>query len=207
MTTIRNDTSVGTVSSVANVSLLDRVHVYGDVNSEGIVTLGNQVSVDGAVNQNIDLWIVPPPPVTVTFPPKTGDIHLEPDTTFTASPGSYGQVIVKSRSSLTLTVGTYYIKNLDLEPQANLIVDGTADVFIKNTWIQRGTVIGADDSHFTYMSTTQLIVESDLDTHLTAPNAQVMIRGHFSGTLTAKSLTADAGETLTCVPCTDCELF
>ena len=206
-TYVRNDATAGTVLSRASVEILDRVHIFGDVTSQSWISLGDDTEVGGDINRFTNIWVSPPPTTTPVFPQKTGDIELEPDTSLTISPGSYGDVIIKPRATLTLLPGPYFVENLDVEPESRLKILDTSEVFVKTSWIQRGEIDGAENSHFTYSSTSQLVVESDLNTHLSAGNAHVMVRAHVSGTLTAKYLTVDAGETLTCVPCTDCESF
>ncbi|HXS17174.1 MAG TPA: hypothetical protein VN764_08295, partial [Polyangiaceae bacterium] len=110
-----------TIRSGAGVAFLrSQSHVFGDVLASGLVTQQNNVVVDGttrshaAVGSETRTW-------PVTWPEGSAqDVHLEPDASSAIEPGLHGDVTVKSRATLTLAAGSYFLDSLVIDPQAHV---------------------------------------------------------------------------------------
>jgi hypothetical protein len=144
----------------------------------------------------------------VVFPPtNAGSVDLEPAQTGSLTPGAYAYVAVKSRATLTLASGTYYMTGLDLEPQAVLQLNQPVNLYVQSDVIDHGqttTVSGrASSFRFGHAGTSTFFVESPFPGGtLIAPNAEVMIESlgtnAFVGKLFAQSLEVQPGAFITC---------
>lgn len=192
----------GNVYSVANVFLRDRSHVFGFVRTTGSVTQQNQVVVDGGIQQGVSLDVRTATSFELDVPDPSGDVILEPDRFRAISPGSYGQLVVKSRSQVELLQsGIYFFTSFDLEPQASLKLDnanGPIYIFVQGgQLIYRGAFIKQNASLYNvllgYAGTTDLAIEQPFSGTILAPNAKINLAttaaGHF-GSFFGKSIQA-----------------
>jgi hypothetical protein len=142
--TVMNDARVSTITSHSSVSLGDRTKVNGSVRAGTTLTKGNQVTISGTVTTNS-----PPIPRSVQWTVAAtaaafGGVALEPDQVRTLEPGTYLDWNFKSRAKVTLKTGVYVVKNLTIEPQAQLIIDdsaGPVQLYVQGSIIFRGSVI------------------------------------------------------------------
>jgi hypothetical protein len=168
--------------SRGTADLRDRVHVRGILHAQ-TRTVGSNVVIDGSDT-------TPPfdPPSTlswtVTYPAGTGpDLILNPDEVKSGTPGLYGSMTVNSRATLTLAAGTYYLTNLDVEPQATIRLDqakGPVVIYVANGLILRGSFLSvsgdAPDLLIAYLGQTTVVAESLFNGAILAPFTTVTLR-------------------------------
>ncbi len=214
-TRIGNDAHVGDILSKGPVTLGDRAGVEGFVRSGGSIGLGNGAYVVGSKLANATFAAPLTRSWSVTLPTQIRpDVALEPDQQGSAAPGRYRKLVVKSRATLTLSAGTYFVETLQLEPQGTLKLDqsaGPVRLYVTSTLIYRGNVIaadGADPRLFVgYTSSNALALEAPFKGTLVAPNASVRLatlpvphKGRFFG----RDIVTDAATVLELTPRADC---
>jgi hypothetical protein len=140
------ESRVGPITSTAAVSLQDRAQVAGSVVSGRAVTRGANVSVSGSITQNAVLTPVQDVSWTVDFPLATTDVTANGGQTRTLAPGAYRNVTAYSNGTVSLSAGTYYLNQLDIEPQGRLVLNAAAGpivIYVRTTLIVRGSMTGA----------------------------------------------------------------
>lgn len=176
--------------SASGVFLRDRSHVFCSVASEGAVTQQNQVRVDGAIEQNVDLGFRVGASWTVTFSPPIRDVRLEPNQSAVLSPGSYGHLHAKSRSRVTLaTPGRYLFRSFFIEPQATFVLRNAAGpvyVFVRGTtFTWRGTMQkqnpNAHNVLFGFMGVEDTVIDAPFIGTIVAPNSKVNLISTSAG--------------------------
>ena len=206
------DARTGDVWSLPRVVLRDRAQVQGTVRSPAGVVLGSGASVTGQVIRDAELlpleirsWFVSPPK---TF---QNGFTLLPDKTANLAPGAYNTITVHSRSTLTLSSGTYYVKTVAIEPQATLRLNqanGPVFIYVQDSITHRGSITTTTNALpnllIGYSGTTPFHVEGHLHATVVAPNAQVSLRStapaQYSGSFFAKQLDAQPGVVITLYP-------
>jgi len=118
----------------------------------------------------------------VTFPSSAAtNIDLQPNTVQTIAPGRYGDISLKSSSTLTLTTGTYYFDSLDVEPQAILNLNnasGTIVIYVRGSIIHRGSykfASGKSDVILASFGKDDIHLEAEFDGTLIAPYAKIVL--------------------------------
>jgi len=166
---------LGDVWSAANVSLRSNSNVAGNVTTGGsaIRQLGSVVT--GAIFEHS---FVPPQPLTwaPSFPAtNSGSVLLNPDTTRSLTAGSYFQVSVASRATLTLASGIYYFDSLSLEPSSKVVLQGQVVIYIRSGLTDRGAFSsesgGFPELLIGYFGTSAASIEAPFTGTLIAPNA------------------------------------
>jgi hypothetical protein len=204
-TDVGTDTKLGNIISQSPVVIRDRSAVAGFVRSAGKVSLINGATIAGADVQNTPITPLQTFTWTVTIPPSTGDIDLEPDQTRAPlSPGSYGNVALKSRTALSLLPGTFFINSLDVEPQATLIVSsGPVFIYVGSSLIFHGTIsAGTQDRSFFigYLGTAMVSLETVFTGTIVAPHALLRFAptngGSFVGSFFAQDVDVEPGDTI-----------
>ncbi len=126
------------------------------------------------------------PPGTVSlrvhFPSSSlGDRILNPSQTMQLPPGRYGTVTVNRAAHLRLQPGTYLLDALQVESGGFVDLDtsaGTEVVFIRNRFVQRGTLsyVGpSGDALFGVFGTDDVLLESETDATVIASAAQLVV--------------------------------
>jgi len=176
-TDIGTDTKLGTVVSQSAIAIRDRSKLSGDAQSAGDISLINGATVSGTVKRFTAITPLQTFSWTVTFPTPGAPINLEPDTSQTLSPGSYGDVTVKSRSTLRLNPGTFFVNSFSIEPQATIAVDGgPVTLYVGTTMNFKGTIsAGAQDASFLVgvAGTGTVFLETPFTGTIVAPNATI----------------------------------
>jgi hypothetical protein len=176
-TDVGADTKLGTIISQSAIVIRDRSKVSGDAQSAGDISLINGATVSGTVKRLTAITPLQTFSWTVTFPAPGSAVSLEPDTSRTLSPGSYGDVSVKSRSTLRLNPGTYFVNSFSIEPQAIVAVDGgPVSLYVATTMNFKGTIsAGAQDRSFLVgvAGTGTVLLESPFTGTIVAPNATI----------------------------------
>jgi hypothetical protein len=197
------DTNVGADSrltaniwSRSNVTLRERAFVSGSLTSAGTLIRQNATTVGGPIltQQALTARNVT---FTVSFPQSSTDVILEPDQTRSIAPGAYANVNVKSRATLRVASGTYYIDAFNTEPLAKIALEGPGPfVFnVKTGFTYKGpfTFTGqapqATSVLVAYAGTTDAFFQSPFEGTFIAPRANVILanigtapyRGSFFG--------------------------
>jgi hypothetical protein len=160
------------------------------------VILGNDVEI-GQIESPASVPLVDFP--LPAFPPLAGHVHLEPDTFGSIGAGAYQSVHVKSRATLTLNAGEYFIGNLTLEPQSVIRTTGPVTLFVQNHFIDRGQLLGLSNGSIVFGGTNELVLESSLVAELIAPNARVTLRGTLTTAHAfARELVVDPDREIVC---------
>ena len=172
------------LTSKASVAMGSSARVFGFVRSGSTIDkqAGAQVNggeFPGAATPSIATrW-------TVTFPDShRGDVLLEPDQTRTLAPGSWGNLIVKSRSKVFLSAGTYFFQTMvSTEPDAQILLDKSAGpifIYVKSGFTLKGPFVSngglEGDELVGYLGTTTADIESPLLGTIVAPSATVELR-------------------------------
>jgi hypothetical protein len=177
-TRLGNDADVGDLFTLPSVVLLDRFEVHGTLHHGADVQLGNNVVVASTVSDND--FDAPDLPVIPAFQGGAA-IHLEPDTTATRAPGSYGDVIVKSRARLVLSPGVYTFTSLQVEPDAIVEVpaDGSVQIFVRDSITYRGRVLASSGAPapvlLGYAGSADVKLEAPFWGVALAPNARLVL--------------------------------
>jgi hypothetical protein len=202
------DARTGAISSVGSVVLRDRARVQGNIRTSGTVTRGSGVVVTGTTAQHAVLT----PPTTfqwsICFPASaTDDVNLEPDAIRTLVPGSYRNLVVKSRAKLSLTSGTYTFRTIDIEPQGQLLLNktnGPIALYVSDDVIFRGSTVdqggNPDDFLIAYAGTNAVFLGGVFRGAFAAPNGRLVLTTvptGFAGTFWAKDVEAQARMTIT----------
>lgn len=204
-TNIGVDAVVDNVVSRAPVTLRDRARANGKVTSARWVQAMNGVTVTGGINR-----FTPIPLETVSWrlPRRTtsrGGIHLEPDQSLKLDAGTYGDVHIKSRSTLFLEAGDYLFDEFTLEPQSKLVLNdsgGLVTIRVKR-FTFRGEVVTESGQHPDLLivseGTDQVVVDAPFQGSIIAPNEKVNListdKGH-EGTFYGREIEVQPGTTI-----------
>lgn len=202
---------VGDIASVSRVFLRDRSRVNGDVVSGNVIQTQNQVVITGTALQNQTVLVPSLTPFLATFPPLSVDVNLEPGQTLTLAPGAYRNVNVKSRATLRLSAGTYFMGTLTIEPDAVVQLNKAGrDVLIRvgSSFIYRGRFVDPASPAFAgamvvYQGTQQAPIERRFEGTLIAPLAEIALAtvstGH-EGAFFARDVLVRPNQQITCRP-------
>ncbi len=199
LTQLGFDSNVGTTTSRAPVTMLDRARVTGNVVSSGSVTRGSSTVVTGTVLQNtpitFDTWSW-----KVSLPASGAPVSVPVNGTRNLSPGSYASVQAFSGARLNLVAGTYYFDQLQMEPQSRIGADtrnGTITIYVRQAFTFRGSTVftGPNDRlMIVYLGTAAPALDKSFDGTLVAPSASVRLGvggSPYYGSIFAKSVQLD----------------
>lgn len=202
---VANDARLADLYSRGTVELRHRGLVQGSIFTTGPVVGLETSQVQGSVIT--DYQFDPPGELSwnVRIPPELiGDLALEPDQHLHLTPGRYGTVSIKSRSSVTLEAGDYFMASLRvLEPQSELRIDDSAGpvrLYVEDNLVFRGAILRAAgaapaDVLVTVLGQSPIYLESAFHGFFFAPNASVEVRrtqAAHSGVVFAHSVDLDA---------------
>lgn len=100
--------------------LRDRARVTGDVSLGGFLSIGNGAVVTGFVRQRFPVTL--PRLRSQAIPAGEDPVSIGPGANTTLPSGGYGDVIIRSRSTVRL-FGTYDVTSFTVEPDVTLIED------------------------------------------------------------------------------------
>jgi MYXO-CTERM domain-containing protein len=208
LTEVGVEARTGDITSRANVFLRDRSTVTGFLRTSGTLTRQNLTTVTGAIQTNLPLSLggIANPPVTFPTMLPASDIVLAPDAVGSAPPGAHRKLTAFSRSRLTLSAGDYLVEDLDIEPQATVVVSPLTRLFVKNTAIYRGLFVNTAGqpapTFLAYYGTNALFLESNFSGTLLASSARAVLGDAdsrtYAGRVLAKELELRPDVTLTC---------
>jgi len=201
---------LGDVWSTSTVTLRDRVHVLGRIRAPAVIPGSNDL-IDGGIDTAA---VLTPKVVTtwsVTYPAATApDVIVNVNSTGSAAPGRYGTLRVFGGGKLSLSTGTYFVDNLDLESTSKVILNqdaGPVLIYVRLSTILRGVVSTTTNSPpdllLGWLGTADLFVEAAFSGAIVAPSAKVVLRsvtGGQSGAFFGKDVAVDAGATVTFRP-------
>jgi hypothetical protein len=180
-TQLGNQTTTVGVDSVGSVQLLNNTVVDGSVVSSGNITESLGDFVSGSVTPNATLTPLFPVTWTAT-PPSTnaGNINVLAGTTTTLAPGAYGNVFVLTGGQLTLTPGSYFFEQLQVSPQATLLVQHQGQpvlVYVASVLLWQGAVEDSGDATHLLIgfNGTLAPLQSAFRGTVVAPGAQVQL--------------------------------
>jgi hypothetical protein len=209
--TIDDRVTIGTSAALESVSsfgtpqtsIASAVQAHANVISQGPVFLASQATVQGFVKSgakvtrqdnsvvvgggSTDNAAITGVPVSwnVTFPDTNqGDVFIPPDQPVRAlSPGSWGSLNIQSRSSVSLTAGTYFFLSISTEPQAQILLDKSAGpivIYVKSAFSLKGpfvTSAGPEGEELVgYLGTSTAYLEVPLLGTIVAPSATIELR-------------------------------
>ena len=193
--------AVGEIRSVADVLVRSQGTVDGDVTTAGTITMQADASILGDSFQ----WttpILPPYPVVAAVYPSSYPVEVPNDHPgYDLDPGSYGNVIIRSRGQVNLVGGTYRIQSLNIEPDAKVALDksnGPVNIYVRDllTIYDRATFIDPSDSieglNIYFTGTATVNVEAGLSGQIVAPFAPLVLGGNggqtYRGEFTGKDI-------------------
>jgi hypothetical protein len=187
--TVGLGSKVGNILSQGSVTLHSNAAVNGSIQTGGTVSQHTGVVVTGSITQNRSVSVDSSIQISVTFPSGTQSITLQPGTSQTLAPGSYGNVFVNSGATLSLSAGTYTMTSLDVEAQATLSLDESAGpviIYIQNTLVYTGTEAqtGGNGNVFLGIFGSQSVeLEVPFSGTIVAPNAKLELTSTTTGGL------------------------
>jgi hypothetical protein len=198
-TNVGVEAQVGSVRSVAPVTLRDRARVNGDVVSSSNVTLDPDASVSGSRLESRDLSPFEQLSFVLQARPSQGSVLIERDAHSILQPGSYGALSVMPGAVLQLSAGTYYFDSFGVEPESRLVLDATDGpivLVVRSQLFFRGKLEGAapESVLIAFAGTQPIAIEASLGATLVAPNAAVRYATGstaHAGAVFAKSIELD----------------
>jgi hypothetical protein len=187
--------------ALGRVWLRERAYMSGSVVSSGGIEKQNGVTILGA---ELARQVLPPLRTltwNVSLPSSGAAVDLQPDRSRTLAPGAYASVHVKSRSTLSMTGGTYYLDSLTMEPQARLSVDTSADlvvVYVRGELNMKAvTVVGSVEKFAViYLGTGTAFLEAPFSGMLLAHQGGIRLApvgsAGFTGSFFAKDVNVEA---------------
>ena len=194
----------GEIRTLSPVFLRERAQVFGRVLSAQGITTQNGVLSEGLL-QFTNPNLAPPVVRSVATPPGGSNVMLEPGQVQTLAPGSYGQLGVKSRATLRLSSGVYFLLGAMIEPDAIIELNGNVELVIRNDFTFRGILryVGGSRLIVSYLGTSTAFIEREFPrVSLYAPNAKIVLGAaniqSFVGTITAREIEAAPRATIVC---------
>ncbi len=195
----------GDLTSVGDITIKQRNTINGNVTSGGMVTRQTGATVNGTVTEHAAVGPAVLP--VLSFTAGTTNISVPARGSRTLAPGSYGNVSLASRATLSLSNGDYYFQRLVLAGSATLsvnVTNGPVNIHIVGPVLFSSKAIvkivpsgesGTQDVDFYVLGEDPLFFDigSRLLGSVTAPNAVVLLDGsRFRGSMAAKKIWVDA---------------
>lgn len=203
---IGSQARTGSIHSIGTVFARSNSHAYGGVITAGTVVKQQGAVIDGPVLEGAIVQASNAPVRHVSLTGGGAPVSLEPNTTRTIVPGSYGEVTVKSGATLYLQAGDYAFTKVMIEPSASVVLLGDCqmavygDVYIKGTLSGGFPVFEVFGSRNVFLerSFTGAVLGPDSAIVLGTGNAMVF-RGEFFGRIVEVRPDADViHESYTC---------
>jgi hypothetical protein len=213
-TTIGDRAQVGSVYSVAPVTLDEHATVNGTVEtSRSSITQEQGATVSGGVQTSAALTPSDHLEWQFTFPSGLGPpVNVPLFHTTNLAPGTYGLVTVPLSSTLALTSGTYFLDTLNINAGAHVTVNtagGPTIVYVRTNWSDLGTVTespgGGANLLVVYLSPLPLGIAGPFQGSFVAPNALLTIGptglgGPAVGSFFAQNVNVFSGQSVVTLP-------
>ena len=191
-----NVTVTGNVSVAGNVSMGNYSTITGTLKLSGTISTPNAVgdSIGSTQTGPVTLPVLP----TQQFPVGSGMFEVKNDTSKTLSPGNFGDLVIRARSTATFTAGTYNTNSITIEPGAKVVFDSSKGAIIINA--QSSVTMGGPISFpnanpsqvtlYTNACNVTLAASLTFPGSLNAPNAEVTMNdgSAISGCVWAKTV-------------------
>lgn len=118
------------LSVKGNLFMRSRSRINGDVRLAGTLQHQDGTVITGTLAENT--WVILPPVSGAAIVCGTNDMTVNNDSAGSWSPGSYRDCMVRARGKLTLSSGTYNFRRMNIEPDAQLILNTASGPVIIN---------------------------------------------------------------------------
>ena len=187
----------GSLATFGSVKLRSSATVHGSLVAKGSISLDPGATVTGTKQQFTTPVLPPFPGLSVTFPPSSGDVPIAKNETRALAPGSYGLVSMLQGSTLNLAAGKYYFDRLWIsETTSRVNVAPTSEIYVKTQLIFRGS-FGAP-ANVGYLGTQITILEAPFQGLVRSPNARVIARKNYTGSIVAHDIEASPDVVVMC---------
>jgi RHS repeat-associated protein len=188
-TNIGADASIGTLTSIASVTLRERARVDGNLATSGTLIRQNGTTVTGSITQNAVLTPLNVFSWTVFWPDQNaGDVTVPSSAVRDLSARAYEDVVVRTGGELRLSGGIYHLGSLIAEPGSRLVVDRSQApvvVYVSGTLIYRGQTVsgGGPEGDFliTFLGPGNVVIEQPFTGTIVAPEASVTLAATAAG--------------------------
>ena len=136
-------------------NIADGVSIYGDsikikTRASAFDIYYNELTNNGTIRGSEYTPLILPLDITMpVFPtpaPGTEDHDIPPGGSLTLNAGSYGEILVRKKATLTLTGGTYHFEDLDLANRSKVLFQAPTELIINNRLgAGKNAVIGPED--------------------------------------------------------------
>ena len=186
LTRIGTDCNIdGDIYTVPDVRVADRT-VFDELEHEGATDIANTAVFNRSVQVDFgDDTLIR---LDYTVPDvSAGNLQLNPDQTGDWIEERYDRVNVFSRSTLTLTAGTWYVDHLSVEPQGKIVLDDSAGpitLVVGESLNFRGDWVDGTDDGFSpflliaYDGTRELLLDRAYQGFVVAPHATISLSGN-----------------------------
>lgn len=182
------DSQVGDLVSVGSIDLRNRATVRGDATTAGTLQKQPGAQVLGQVRTSFDTSPVRNAKWTPEIPSGPGThIRLEPDRQAILKPGTYGELSIKSRSTVVLAPGSYFFSKAFLEPDSKLVLSSTLEptvIYVQGDTFFRGRVLDQQAPQneilpllVVALGQNQVAIDRRFLGTLYAPNAKISVSG------------------------------
>ncbi|XOF35007.1 MAG: hypothetical protein ACL93V_06880 [Candidatus Electrothrix sp. YB6] len=204
---------IGTLTSVAPVTLGSLSHAAGSVKSGAHVLARPLAVADQGVEEHEELTPFESLVWNVSFPETAAeDVRIKQHKTRLLPPGQYHDIFVEENATLKLTSGVYYVATLKLRPEARLEFDPDRGSVIIN--ILHAFTVGKKSSVVSIRGINDLLIVAPGERGITfdtgssftgtvvAPNAPLVIKRDttFTGALFGKKVTVGRDATVSFKP-------
>ncbi|MGE5601930.1 MAG: hypothetical protein ACM30E_02695, partial [Nitrososphaerales archaeon] len=120
----QSSTAGATVQAGGTVTLQAQALVSGDLLASQGVSIAPSARVLGTINGSAPAPVFPPvTPLALSFPAGTQNITVARTSSTALPPGNYGNLVLNTGTSLTLTAGRYSFQSIWLQKSAKLVLD------------------------------------------------------------------------------------
>jgi len=174
------DTRIGPILAAGPVTLRDRAFVDGSIQTASSTTLQPGSTVTGTIAEHATLQLPAAPSITNAWPSNPQSAFtVESGTQTTKTPGTYGNAIVRSNGTLTLSAGTYFFASLLLEAGAIVRVAGGTVVEVRDSLTLRASFKDSSGAlapvALRYRGTNTATVEQSFRGSILSPSAQLVL--------------------------------
>jgi Tfp pilus assembly protein PilX len=196
---VTNSGNLGSIGSNGWVDVGGSAVVRGDAvyGPSGTYTVSGSASVSGAVSR---LSAPRSFPAIPSFNVGTTDVSVNPNNSNSISPGNFNDIDVKG--TLTFAPGVYYIDNLTVTSQGQIVISDSTTLFVKSSLQMEGqgvanTSLDPTNLIINYAGATQVKMTGGSQAYieLYAPTAPVQLNGNldFFGSFIGKAVEITGG--------------
>jgi YVTN family beta-propeller protein len=196
-------THTGNLFAGEDIKIDKQNTIAGDATAAGEIHLSSGATITGSKNPHtsIDVEALPNPSFSAGGPNKT----VKKSKSLTLPPGSYGIVKVETKATLKLSAGDYYMRILDTDTYAKIVIDVSGGAVNINVVDElcfdqqiKVEISGGGTEQVTFTTLqhnkVQIGQKSIIRGNLIAPEAEVHFDKEckFKGAVYAESITLDA---------------